>query len=477
MLENQKTMLPFLLASKIVEILKKKHGRDHPAVVFDNTFTSEELSLIKELDFKDPLLRSLEGIELLPNLERLSIAGTHVSCYYDSVPSISDKDIFSIQKCKNLKYLSIENQNGFSFLDLSQLKKINVLEICNNDGLEEIWGIDKLSELNKLRCFGNESMRSFENLDKWMISQKALDCDLDVNLFLQAIAYDTENGTYNRDLILKLEDELSRKSIDIRWVQSRGYFVKPIILTYNQMLQLHNCACKIISQIIPPRVSVQDKVIAIETYLAKNVAYDMDATKRKDRVSVQKNSCVGPQYGINGAYNCLVLNQCVCEGYTRGEQYLLALCGIPSRNVSCMVKCSELRLGMSLNSKSNYHYHFFETEKEARYHSIIRIDHLDCFGYSDPCWNAFFWQKKDDKRMPFSLLTKEEMIQTGHALSFDERCVGDNNLKTARDSIQYSIKRNSLFLERGTNEKDILSARRILGYIQQNIKEAGNSGR
>lgn len=39
--------------------------------------------------------------------------------------------------------------------------------------------------------------------------------------------------------------------------------------------------------------------------------------------------------GTNGAYNALVKNICVCEGYTRGMQYLLKLRGINSHNVDC----------------------------------------------------------------------------------------------------------------------------------------------
>lgn len=37
---------------------------------------------------------------------------------------------------------------------------------------------------------------------------------------------------------------------------------------------------------------------------------------------------VGPAGGTNGAYNAIMENTCVCEGYTRAMQYLLKLKGI-----------------------------------------------------------------------------------------------------------------------------------------------------
>lgn len=135
---------------------------------------------------------------------------------------------------------------------------------------------------------------------------------------------------------------------------------------------------------------------------------------------------VGPAGGTNGAYNAIMENTCVCEGYTRAMQYLLKLKGINSHNDD--------------------------------YYSL----------YDDPCWNACRYQK-GDKSMPWLLKTKQE-ISEDHTLSFDERTIDNNHLAQSRTGIMASIQRNNLF--RNTRISSINNTRaRIEDHIKGQIKE------
>lgn len=146
----------------------------------------------------------------------------------------------------------------------------------------------------------------------------------------------------------------------------------------------------------------------------------------------------GPKYGANGAYNAITKNISVCEGYTRGMQYLLKLKGIKSHNVDCFAGKDTTH--MADGKQDEYTTYILPNFND--YHSIICIDDYD-FLYDDPCWNACRYQK-GDKSMPWILKTKKE-ISEDHTLSFDERNIDNNDLGQPRNLIQASIQRNNLF--------------------------------
>jgi len=133
-----------------------------------------------------------------------------------------------------------------------------------------------------------------------------------------------------------------------------------------------------------------------------------------------------------------MFNKCVCEGYTRAEQYLLKLKGIKSRDVMCIGKKDTINMAEAKNESKYTTYNL----PDDGYHSIICIEDENCL-YNDPCWNAGLYQK-GNKSMPWLLRTKEEISQD-HTLSFAERRVSNNHLNVSRNAITESIARNDLF--------------------------------
>lgn len=172
---------------------------------------------------------------------------------------------------------------------------------------------------------------------------------------------------------------------------------------------------------------------------------------------------IGPAGGTNGAYNAIMENTCVCEGYTRAMQYLLKLKGINSHNVDCY---AEKDMTHMADSKGENKYTTYKLPTDG-YHSIICIDDYYSL-YDDPCWNACRYQK-GDKSMPWLLKTKQE-ISEDHTLSFDERNIDNNHLAQSRTGIMASIQRNNLF--RNTRISSINNTRaRIEDHIKGQIKE------
>lgn len=80
-----------------------------------------------------------------------------------------------------------------------------------------------------------------------------------------------------------------------------------------------------------------------------------------------------------------------------------------------------------------------------RYHSILCIDDYFCL-YDDPCWNAVCYQR-GDKSMPWILKTHSE-ISKDHSLSFEERGISNNHLKTSPERIKIARERYQLYQTR-----------------------------
>lgn len=171
--------LPLSLGLKINEILKDKIGfvhRENKIGMMTFEFTKEELGLIDKLNFENPVRGEIEGIELLPNLKTLVIKSQGNTAYKQdkNIASISDKDCACIYKCKNIKNLTVENQAKISYLDVSQMKKLHFLSVNRNSMLEEIDGLEDMTELWQLDCYGNESLMQIGDLNKTIMQNGEL---------------------------------------------------------------------------------------------------------------------------------------------------------------------------------------------------------------------------------------------------------------------------------------------------------------
>lgn len=427
----------------------------------DCRFTQAELMLIEELDIKNPINGALEGIEMLPNLRRLSISGTQNAAFTDPrwLDSIGDKDVWHIQNLKNLESLTIINQSHITEIDLSLLPQLKEVNINNNVNLEEIVGIDKLKKLESLSCYGNASLQNIRNLDKTIIQNKdnLSGMNLDVLLFPKAIGYKPIIGEYNKEAMEAIEyiDETSSRGVT--WTETVN-LANNFTMGMRGMLNLHNTACRILHDILPPNAGTCVTVTLVEKYLAENVIYDAEANKFTGPNGIICQ--IGPEHVIRGAVGCLVWKSCVCQGYTRGEQYLLALRGIKTREVYCFA--GKDTFGFSDPEYVKKHTVVIPKLPQEGRHSIIRIDDYYSL-YSDPCWNACDYQA-GCKSMPYTLLTKEEMSKD-HILSFLEADVENSTAKIERSLIAKCVEENTLF--RNARASDVYSQRAAL---QQDVK-------
>ncbi|MBR2299852.1 MAG: leucine-rich repeat domain-containing protein [Alphaproteobacteria bacterium] len=470
---DENIKLPISLSIIVAKELRDKYGIDKwkDGTLVQARFTKEELSKIKELKFTNPNKGDLVGIEKLPELKSLSLEsnGFNEFLHPDARKSIDDADITSIEKCANLETLSIINQPNITEIDLSRLTKLDDINISNNMNLESIHGIDKLQKLSFLTCYGNKSLQDINGLDRAVVQNKEnlSELNLDVLLFPKAIKYNCATGSYSQeasDALERINNGAKSGLSSIKWCENISNFTATKI-THGNMLKMHNEACRILNEVCPRTTSVPDMVVAVERYLAENVTYDYDGLahgfiKGKD-INIGEHKlrlADGIKYGTNSAFDCLIKHNCICEGYTRGEQYLLALKGIQTRNVACVGEKDTM--GMADHTKTDDHPRDYQLPKDG-YHSIIYIGGY--YGlYSDPCWNACRYQQ-GDKTLPYSLLTKEEMGKD-HMLSFEERAYTGSVQTVSRSKISESIGYNTLF--RNSRASEVTAQK---GILQQNV--------
>ena len=476
MIETKKTQLPISLALTVAAILRDQHGIDHWQHGFDSTFTNEELAKITELSFDDKNggKDCCKGIELLPNLKKLSIHSNQNTAYLSptDIISIGNADLNSIEKCKNLEFLTIENQSDCSWLDVSELTNLKNLTIAGNPNLEHLDGLSTLTKLDSLTCFGNENLFKITDLDKMIENNAALKhLSLDVLLFPSAIGY-KYSGQMNNKALANI-DKIAKNG-GCSWLQAVvgsykgrdpwGYNITKGVLNtcrlHNaQMIELHNAACQILEDNVPLSGDRYSVVTAAELWLAKNVIYDHQHQREKQGI--------GPTNGDNGAYNCLVNNCCGCEGYTRGLQYLLALRGIQSHNVHCVAGRPDDK-GMA-NLETTLSRYTFVPPDLGHLHSILCV-HDDYNTYCDPCWDAGKYHAKGDKKdtsLPFCMLTKSEISKI-HTLSQQER-IFDTEHTRPRDEIAAAIADNEIFVRKKTRSKEVEAQR---GLLQSTVAPA-----
>lgn len=403
-------------------------------------FTTEELLLVTSLELQGSR-RILDGIELLPNLNRLVIETDQVPYYVAEKDrqSITDEDIEKIGKLKQLEFLGIRNQSDISYVDLTRLSNLKFLDISNNVNLRDIDGLSALQNLSLLSIYGNDQICELPELHQFIMqNDNIVDIYLDLMLFPDAVGYDFKTNTLDEEAYEKIVfaegqfyEKFSKITPDVMLLKQGKGAKSDIITTYARQARMFHDRCSQITRNIATNTNgIDEMVIGVEKYLAENITYDQESLNHKNS-RVDNGIMRGAKSGANGAYNGIMFGSCVCEGYTRSMQYLLKLANIKTRNISCIA--GEDTLGLSDTSEKNERFSYVLPKQG--YHSIICIEDYFCF-YCDPCWDASRYQKTGT--LPYCLLNKEEISQS-HTLSFLETSVSNEHLTFSRDKVDRTI--------------------------------------
>lgn len=437
-MEYEKIKLSVSLGLAVSKALREERGIQtevNQYGLLNFGFLPEDLETIRKIELSNIKKDSLDKIEYLKNLETLIIVNGHnhdggnerelkndqiENSHESEEYSIEDRDFMDITHCRNLKKLVIVGQNKLKTIDLNYFENLEHIEFRCNKNLEVIETGRTLGKLKTFVCCDNEKLKNTEEIGRIIErNSELLRIEIDVMNFPDAIQFDYHSGEYNRGIIERMK-QIPEMSFEECFEADRT-----ITLTLEQMVKMHNKACEILHLYVQDTANKKDLAVGIENYLAKNVEYDVKAGQHVHIDSLE-NGCENteqiyrfvksPMHGASGAYNALVFNQCICEGYTRAMQYLLKLKGIKSHDVYCYPKIKQKSFFNT--EEENAQAGKYEIAFDDEYHSVLCIDDYYSL-YADPCLDAKFY-RKGDKTLPFVLKTKDQMEETHRFVSSQE---------------------------------------------------------
>ena len=456
-MEYKKIKLPTSLGSAVCKYLMNEK-RITPQIneygLIDYRFLPEELEMVERIELSNIKKDALEKINYLKNLETLIISNEDsnhgdfddMEAHESEEYSIEDRDFMDIAKCENIKHLTIIAQNRLKRIDLNYFKNLQSLELRCNKNLEEILAGRDIDNLETFICCDNEKLKNTEEIGRIVERNFKLSrLRIDVMNFPDVIEYDYHSGEYNKEIVDRLKK--------ISTVQFEECFEadRIIRLKLEEMIKMHNKACEILHLYVQDTANKKDVIVGIDNYLAKNVVYDEKAATHV-HIDRNENDCEenekafrfvkAPSHGASGAYNAIVYNQCICEGYTRAMQYLLKLKGIKSHDVYCRPKVVEKNFFNT--EEENAQVGQYKIMFEDKYHSILCVDDYYSL-YVDACLDARFY-RKGDKNFPFLLKTKEQIEET-HKFVSSQEDVMNRYSEQSGQSIMNSIRNTELHIE------------------------------
>lgn len=420
--------LPLYLGMEVWKELEKKgiQRRFNSMGMLSFEFSQEELDSIEKLHIQDPTVNTLKGVSNLRNLKDLQIDRTvlkikgpkpYSGIYIPqdrynlerNLSSITDRNIEEIEKLEKLEKLTLIGQARVTALDVSRMKSLKELSLAGNMRLESLTGLGALEGLTNMTLLANHELAEVEGLNQCLNNGVIDTVKMDPQLFPTAINFNPKTHAEDTRLI----ERMQKGDIDIKFFETLTPS-KDIKMNIQQMLMVHSKAKEIVRELSAVRRTNREAIILTQAYLGENVFYDHASLKTTHTHTTEIGRTQGPVHGANGIYNCLLLNQCVCQGYSRGAKYLLGLQRINAREVGCV---AEKDTG-DLRNANNNKYGILSLPDEG-YHSILLIDDMatDEFGYCDPCWNAEYY--KANKTMPYMLMGNDEIKKT-HTLSLEE---------------------------------------------------------
>ncbi len=370
-----------------------------------------ELNLIKSLSITKPEeLVTLQYWGMDKTLKNLEIKTLSSEMF--TVLSNSTQPYFDILKnFENLETLKVQNQNGFSKLDVSKMKNLVSLELIGNADLETVKGVDGSSNIVELSCIGcyncdailqfksfiRDKMTTLVNNGEKGISK----INLDIDNYPRFLSSFEELKTNKR-----FKDECENKMF---WSEQIGSSNNIINYTSAEMSAIHNKALDVAT--ICETDNKIETICNLLDWIRKNHIYDHDAIEKPDgQIKANRQHIIeetidgrkivfaqGAILGTNGIKNSLLLNQAVCEGFTVEFNYICSLMGIDAKK---QLVTSKKEKGKDLE---------FDAKDFWPKHAISKINLNGYDYYCDPTFEICYYKNNKKEEFDIDLMNDIEL--------------------------------------------------------------------
>lgn len=366
-----------------------------------DTFLESEFEHITEIHVDNEMLNY---IDLFPNVNKI---------HFDMHCNLSQYDIQSIiDKYPNIVELSIIEQPNVQIVNIRGLTKLQELKIVGNKNLRKVSGIDCLEDIYKLVFYGNIMYSHYEELCASGIkyATEGSQIDLDVLAFPEMIK------------VVQDDEELRNLPehifYNIKWNEAVGLKKLDSHLRYSssQMMVVYKKALEICQKYLNEKDSEVYKYAILYQWMCENVKYDHNGLTKGNSLVVD-GLRLGEKGGANGTVNALLYRNCVCQGYSKGLQFLTKMAGLHSYDVDCIVDQAHQNIPFIVVNN--------ERTKHNGDHSIQKVILDGRIYYSDATWDAGRFQRGD--KPVYFLLSKKD-ISTTHKL------VGEDSVTISHSS-------------------------------------------
>ena len=387
------------LAFTIEEELKsKKQGRYIPSYRSEFCeFSIEELYSVTNLKLIN--FSSVEDIEKLPNLRRLSINSINYANIVNNEflsmnPYLNHiTDFNPISNLINLESLRISNDIHIEQIDLTNLKELRQLILTNNPNLKKIYGLDTLNKLQKVIIYGSDLDLDFDIVTYIKNTLQAETNILDINLYPKVLE---QNPTLSKYMV----DSSVLGYTHLKFAEQVA-FVDCAIMDVNSMKILYEKCLQVIKKNRLKEMSDIEKIAYIYKYTVNNVQFDDEGLYQRMiefyKMKEQYNEI--PQFikkkfaMLHSSFMAMIYHKSNCEGYVNLMKFMLNILDIKSYDVHCV----DPRHG----------------EVNRCNHAILRVPYNGVWYYCDPTIEHITGDN-------YFMRTKEEISKT-HILNTYER--------------------------------------------------------
>lgn len=332
------------------------------------------LSKIKCVEISCCVLRNLEFLKKLPNLEELKIVnkydysrvtiGLYSTDFYNLIAEFT-----GLSDLTSLKKLTIINDLRIDQIDFTNLENLTEITLINNPNLRNITGIGNLHKLKKIQMYGNHIVK-FDSLYDYMLNT----IDSEVNyidlgaFFSYATNIEKAKELYTLSLTGLSNVVFSEKNGQV------DYYTTNISNIYN----LYENLVTIFKREKVYQKNKEQKIDYIYNYIIRNIKFSTEELEQRAKLYNDLNKNI-PEYYKNhfgythNSFNTYELKKGNCEGMVNLMKFMASMLGIDSEDVHC----SDRR-----------------TPIGALNHAIFRTEYNGAVSYFDP---AFRICNKDGK--------------------------------------------------------------------------------
>jgi len=333
------------------------------------SFSVEELEQIESLVIENA--NDLTHIDKFPNLKKVVIQSVEYTRFGEEIKLDSAtyanciEDFSPLENCVGIEELTIVNDTYIESLDVSKFVNLKNIKLINVPKLTNLVGLEHLKNLENVMIYGTSIHSEFDIVEYIKNTFQAETNILDVNMYQSLVKQDEKLAQYISEAVIVGETHL-------RFAELVG-LMDYAIIDAKALEDMYKRVTLLFEMFgIYDEVSEEEKIEFVYKFVTNNTVFDKEGIENRDveyNTYIEKYNKI-PEFAknkfamIHSSYNALMLGKSNCEGFVNLIKFMLNILEIRSFNVHC------IDVRNNVNNLPN--------------HAMIRILNKGTWYYCDP---------------------------------------------------------------------------------------------